>query len=153
MSINKSFESATNTIKENMEKFNPAAAQDAFKPVMDNLKAWSDLAQEQAQAAQAAATETVEAFKGIKEPQAAFEAIKASAENAMALSTKNLKDIVALSVAQFKGNVASLESNLPASDAVTQIATGLKDAASKMESSVESAVNEGAAAVKKTRAA
>lgn len=153
MLTNKSFESVKKTIKSSAEKFTPAATQEAFQPMMDNLKAWGDLVQEQAQASQAAVTETFEAFKTIKEPQAAFDVMSAFAENLMAMTAKNIKDAVALSVEQFKGNVTSLEKNLPASDAVTSIANGMKDAASKMESSVESSVNDGAAAVKKARAA
>ena len=70
------FEAAAKTMKDSAEKFNPAAAQEAFKPVMDHLKAWGDLAQKQAQAAQASIAETVESFKSVKEPQAAFEAMK-----------------------------------------------------------------------------
>ena len=153
MLTNKSFESAQKTIKSSAEKFTPAATQEAFQPMADNLKAWGDLVQEQAQASQAAVTETFEAFKSIKEPKAAFDIMSAFAENLMAMTAKNIKDAVALSVAQFKGNVASIEKNLPASDAVTSIANGMKDAASKMENSVESSVNDGAAAVKKARAA
>lgn len=151
MSITKSFESAEKTMKSSAEKFTPAAAQEAFQPMMENMKAWGDLVQEQAQASQAAVAETFEAFKDIKEPQAAFDAMSAFAENITAMFAKNIKDAVALSVAQFKGNVGALENNLPASESVTQIANGLKDAASKMEYSVGSAVNEGTAAVKKAR--
>ncbi|MDQ3059994.1 MAG: hypothetical protein M3R45_10795 [Pseudomonadota bacterium] len=151
MSINQSFESAKKTMKSNAEKFGPGAAQEAFQPVMENMKAWGDLVQEQAQASQAAVAQTFEAFKNIKEPQAAFEVMSAFAQNLTAMFAKNIKDAVALSVAQFKGNVGALENTLPASDAVTQIANGLKDAASKMENSMESAVNDGAAAIKKAR--
>ncbi|MEO5661023.1 MAG: hypothetical protein ABIQ90_14695 [Polaromonas sp.] len=153
MSITKTFDSAVNTMKSNADKFTSGSTQEAFQPIMDNLKAWGELVQEQAQASQAAFTETFEAFKGIKEPQAAFEVIQAFAQNSMAMATQNFKDAIALSVSQFKGNVASLEKNLPASDAITSIANGMKDAASKMESSMDSAVNDGAAAAKKARAA
>jgi hypothetical protein len=151
MSITKSFESAEKTMKSSAEKFTPAAAQEAFQPMMENMKAWGDLVQEQAQASQSAVAETFEAFKNIKEPQAAFDAMSAFAENLTAMFAKNIKDAIALSVAQFKGNVGALENNLPASESVTKIANGLKDAASKMEYSVGSAVNEGTAAVKKAR--
>ena len=153
MTINKSFKSAEKTMKSSAEKFTPAAAQEAFQPMMENLQAWGELVQEQAQASQAAVAETFEAFKGIKEPQAAFDVMSAFTQNITAMFAKNIKDAVALSVAQFKGNVGMLENNLPASEAVTHIANGLKDAASKMEDSVESAVNDGSAAVKKARAA
>ena len=77
MTTNTAFADVAKTMQDNMKKMNPAAAQEAFKPVMDNLKAWGDLAQKQAQAAQASMTQTMESFKGVKEPQAAFEAMKA----------------------------------------------------------------------------
>ena len=153
MHTNKSFESAEKTLKSSAEKFTPAAAQEAFQPMVENLKAWGELVQEQAQASQAAVTETFEAFKSVKEPQAAFDVMSAFSEKLMAMTAKNIKDAVALGVAQFKGNVVSLEKNLPASEAVTSIANGMKEAASKMESSVESSVDDGAAAVKKARTA
>jgi hypothetical protein len=153
MSNDKSFESAAKTMKSNAEKFSPAGTQEVFQPMMDNFNAWGDLVQEQAQASQAAVAETFEAFKGIKEPQAAFDVMTAFAKNVMAMASKNVKDAVALSMAQFKGNVTSLEKNFPASAAFTGIANGLKDAASSMENSLDSAVNDGAAAVKKARAA
>jgi hypothetical protein len=153
MSNDKSFESAEKTMKSSAEKFSPAAAQEAFQPMMDNFKAWGDLVQEQAQASQAAVVETFEAFKGIKEPKAAFEVMTAFTQNAVARASKNVKDAVALSMAQFKGNVSSLEKSLPASEALTGIANGLKDAASSVENSLDSAVNDGAAAGKKARAA
>ncbi len=153
MFTNTAFESAANTMKANAEKFNPAAAQEAFQPIMDNLKAWGDLVQEQAQASQAAFAQTLEAFKGIKEPQGALEVIKASAENAVAMTTSHVKDAVALSVAQFKGNVDLLGKSFPASEAFSGIANSMKEAATNLEKSLESAVNDGTAAVKKARKA
>ncbi len=153
MFTNTPFESAAKTMKANAEKFNPAAAQEALKPVMDNLKAWGDLAQQQAQVAQAAVAETVEAFKSIKEPQAAFEALKASAENALAMAAKNVKDATALSVAQFNASVDTLEKSSPAPEAFAGVAKGMKAAASTMENALESAMKNGAAAAKKARAA
>jgi len=79
--------------------------------------------------------------------------MSAFAQNIMAMFAKNIKDAFALSVAQYKGNVLALENNLPASQAVTHIANGLKDAASKMEDSMKSAGNDGTAAAKKARTA
>jgi hypothetical protein len=140
-------ESAVKTMMAGSEKFNPAAAQEALKPVMDNLKAWADLAQQQAAAAQAAVAEAMEAAKSIKEPQDAFEAMKASAENAMEMAAKNVKDATALSVAQFNSTVDSLEKNSPAPEAFASVAKGMKDAASSMENAVEMALKKGADAV------
>lgn len=152
MTTNTAFADVAKTMQENMKKLNPAAAQEAFKPVMDNLKAWGDLAQKQAQAAQASMTQTMEAFKGVKEPQAAFEAMKASAENAIALATQNLKDVTALGVAQFNTSVDAMEKASPAPQAIAGLTKGMKDAAAKMESSLETALNTGAAAIKKATA-
>lgn len=147
MFTNTSFESAAKTMKESAEKFNPAAAQEAFKPMMDNLKAWGELAQKQAQAAQAVMAETVESFKSIKEPQAAFEAMKVSAEKSMAIATKNLQEVTALGVAQFHTSVDALEKAHPAPEAFATVGKSLKSAASTMETTLESAVKKGAAAV------
>ncbi len=127
--------------------FEAIAMQDAIAPLQDNLKAWGDLAQKQAQATQVAMTATVESFKSIKEPQAAFEIMKASAESSMAMATKNLKDVTALSVSQFKSTVDSIEKSAPASDAFAGVAKGMKEAATTMENALESAVKSGTAAV------
>ncbi len=153
MNINQSFDSVQKNIQASAEKFTPAAMQEALQPMMSNMKAWNDLIQGQAQASQNVATETLEALKNVKEPQAAIAAMSALSENFMAMTSKNIKDTVALSMAQFKDNVASLEKSLPASDALTSLANSLKDSASKMESSVESSVNMGTAAIKTARSA
>ena len=76
---NTSFDAITKTFKENAAKFNPAASQEALKPLMANLEAWGELAQKQAHAAQASMTATFESFKSVKEPQGAFETMKALA--------------------------------------------------------------------------
>lgn len=151
MFTNTSFDSIAKTMKENAEKFNPAASQEAFKPVMEQLKAWGDLAQKQAQVAQAAVAETVESFKNIKEPKAAFEAMKASAENSVAMASQNLKDVTALGFAQFQTSIDALQKAHPAPEAFAGMAKGLKDAATTAENALESAMKSGAAAVKKAR--
>ena len=152
MFTNTPFESVAKTMKENALKFNPAASQEAFKPVMEQLQAWGDLAQKQAQSFQAAATQTVESFKSIKEPQAAFEAMKASAESSIAVATQNLKDVTALGFAQFHASVDAIEKAHPAPEAFAAVSKGLKTAASTMENALESAMKTGTAAVKKARA-
>jgi TPR repeat protein len=152
MFTNTPFDAIAKTMKANAEKFNPAAAHEAFKPVTENLKAWADLAQKQAQIAQSAIAETVESFKSVKEPQAAFEAMKASAENGIAIATKNLKDVTALGVAHFHSGVDALEKTHPAPDAFANVGKGLKTAATAMENALDSVVKSGTAAVKKARA-
>ena len=151
MNMNQTFESAQKSIQSSTEKFTPEAMQEAFQPIMNNMKAWGELVQQQAQASQTVVTETFEAFKNVKEPQAALEVMGTFAQNLVEMTSKNLKETVALSVSQFKGNVDSMQKNLPASDAVSSIANSMKDSATQMETSVESSVNEGAAAIKKVR--
>lgn len=153
MFTNTPFESAAKTMKANAEKFNPAAAQEAFKPMMEHLKAWGELAQKQAQVAQASIAETVESFKSVKEPQAAFEAMKASAENGLAMATKNLKDVTALGVAQFNTSIDALEKASPAPEVFANVGKSLKSAASSMETALESAMTKGSAAVASASAA
>ena len=148
---NTPFDSIAQSMKDSADKFNPAAAQEAVKPMMDNLKAWGDLAQKQAQVAQAAVAETMEAFKGISQPQAAFEVMKASAEHGLAMASKNLKDVTALGVAQFNSTVDSIEKISPAPEAFASVGKGLKAAASTMENALESALKTGAATAKKAR--
>lgn len=148
MPTNTPFDAIANTMKENLAKLNPAASQEAFAPLMDNLKAWSELIQTQAQTAQAAMAETVESFKNIKEPQPAVEAIKALAERNMAITVQNLKDVSALGFAQFHANVDALQKAHPAPEAFAPVAKGLKDAASQMENALESTMNQGADTVK-----
>jgi len=150
---NTSFDAIAKTMKENAAKFNPAASQEAFQPMMDNLKAWGDLAQKQVQAVQSNLAETVESFKTVKEPKAAFEAMKASAENALAIASQNLKEVTALGVAQFQSGVDALQKAHPAPEAFATMGKGLKDAAANVETALESALKNGAAAVKKSRGA
>ena len=153
MNMNQNFESAQKSIQSSAEKFTPEAMQEAFQPIMNNMKAWGELVQQQAQESQNVANETFEAFKNVKEPQAVVDVMSQFGKSLLALTSKNFKDTVALSVAQFKGNVSSLEKNLPASEALTSIANTMKDSATQMETSVESSVNDSVAAAKKARTA
>jgi len=141
---NTPFEAIAKTMSESAPKFTPAAMQDAIKPAQDNLKAWADLAQNQAREAQAALTETVEAIKGIKDPQAAFEIMKASAEAGAAMFAKNLKDATALSFGQFHSTVDAIEKAHPAPEAFSAVAKNLKAAASTAESALDTAMEKSA---------
>jgi len=144
---NTPFEAIAKTMSESAPKFNPASMQDALKPVQENLKAWADLAQNQAKEAQAAVAETMESIKDIKDPQAAFEIMKASAEAGMAMFAKNLKEATSLSVDQFHSTVDAVEKAHPAPEAFASVAKNLKAAATTAESTLESAMEKGAAAV------
>lgn len=141
---NTPFEAIAKTMSESAPKFTPAAMQDAIKPAQDNLKAWADLAQNQAREAQAALTDTVEAIKGIKDPQAAFEIMKASAEAGAAMFAKNLKDATALSFGQFHSTVDAIEKAHPAPEAFAAVAKNLKAAASTAESALDTAMEKSA---------
>lgn len=144
---NTPFESIAKTMKESAAKLNPTAIQDAIKPAQDNLKAWADLAQNQAKEAQAAIAETVESIKGIKDPQAAFEIMKASAEAGMAMFAKNLKEVTSLSFGQFHSTVDAVEKAHPAPEAFAPVAKNLKAAAATAETTLDSVLEKGAAAV------
>jgi hypothetical protein len=144
---NTPFEAIAKTISQSAPKFNPAAMQDAVKPAQDNLKAWADLAQQQAREAQAALTETMASIKDIKDPQAAFEIMKASAEAGMAMFAKNLKEATSLSFTQFHNGVDAVEKAHPAPEAFAPVAKSMKAAATSAESALDSAMEKGAAAV------
>jgi len=144
---NTPFEAIAKTMTDAAPNLNPAAMQEALKPVQDNLKAWADLAQSQAKEAQAVLTETVESIKSAKDPQAAFELMKSSAEAGMALFAKNLKAATSLSVGQFNSGVDAIEKAHPAPEAFASVAKNLKAAASNAESTLESAMEKGASAV------
>ncbi len=144
---NTPFEAIAKTISESAPKFNPAGMQEANKPVQDNIKAWTDLAQSQAKEVQAAAAETVETFKSIKDPQAAFEAMKASAEAGMAMFAKNLKEVTSLSVEQFHTGIDAIEKAHPAPEAFASVGKNLKAAASTAESTLDTMMEKGASAV------
>ncbi len=150
---NTPFEAIAKTMQESAAKMNPAAMQDAVKPVQDNLKAWADLAQAQAKEAQAVLAESVESIKTAKDPQAAFEVFKASAESAMAMFAKNLKAATSLSVDQFHSGVDAVEKAHPAPEAFAAVAKNLKAAASTAESTLESVMEKGASAVASVTAA
>lgn len=141
---NTPFEAIAKTMSESAPKFNPAAMQDAIKPAQENLKAWTDLAQNQAKEAQAALAESVESIKTAKDPQAAFEVFKASAEAGMAMFAKNLKAATSLSVGQFHTTVDAIEKAHPAPEVFASVSKNLKDAASKAEIALDTAMDKAA---------
>jgi hypothetical protein len=144
---NTPFEAIAKSMTDAAPKFSATALQDAIKPAQDSLKVWADMAQNQAKEAQAALADTVESIKGIKDPQAAFELMKASSEAGMAMFAKNLKEATALSFEQFHSTVDAVEKAHPAPEAFAAIAKNLKEAATTAEKSLASAMEQGAAAV------
>ena len=143
MFTNTPFEAIAKSFADAAPHFNPAALGDAIKPAQDNLKAWADLAQRQAQEAQAFFAESVESLKNVKDPQAALEAFKASSEANVALIAKNLKEAAALSVDQFHAAIDAIEKSHPAPEAFAAVAKNLKAAASTAESTLATALDKG----------
>jgi hypothetical protein len=141
---NTPFEAIAKTMSEAAPKFNATSMQDAIKPAQENLKAWADMAQSQAKEAQAAMAETMASIKNIKDPQAAFELMKASSEAGMAMFAKNLKEATSLSVGQFHSTVDAVEKAHPAPEAFAAVAKNLKAAATTAESTLESVLEKGA---------
>ena len=141
---NTPFEAIAKTISESAPKFNATSMQDAIKPAQENLKAWADMAQSQAKEAQAAMAETMASIKDIKDPQAAFELMKASSEAGMAMFAKNLKEATSLSVGQFNSTVDAVEKAHPAPEAFAAVAKNLKAAATTAESTLDSVLEKGA---------
>lgn len=154
---NTPFDAIAKTLSESAQKFDATSMQDAVKPMQENLKAWTDLAQHQAKEAQAVITETMASIKDVKDPQAAFEIMKASAEAGMAMFAQNLKEATSLSVGQFNSTVDAVGKAHPAPEVFAPVAKNLKAAASSAESTLESVMEKSAAAVasvskaKKTR--
>ena len=138
MFTNTPFESAEKFMFASAEKFTPFAAQESFKYLMDNFKVWGDLANDQAQATQAAAAESFEAFKSVKEPKSAFDALNASAKKGIALAVKHVQEATALSVEQFNAGVDMVHERHPAPEAFAPVGKVLKAAASSIESAVAS---------------
>jgi hypothetical protein len=144
---NTPFEAIAKTMNDAAPKFNAEAIQDAIKPVQDNLKVWADLAQNQAKEAQDAMAETMASIKDIKDPQAAFDIMKASAEAGMAMFAKNLKDATSLSFGQFHSAVDAIEKAHPAPQAFASVAKNIKAAAASAENAIETAMDKGTSTV------
>lgn len=144
---NTPFEAISKTMTDAAPKFNADAIEEAVKPVQDNLKIWADLAQTQAKEAQAAMAETMASIKDIKDPQAAYDIMKASAEAGMAMFAKNLKDVTSLSFGQFHSAVDAIERAHPAPQAFASVAKNMKAVAASAENAIETAMDKGAAAV------
>ena len=144
---NTPFEAIAKTMSGASPQFNASAIQDAVKPVQDNLKIWADLAQNQAKEAQDAMAETLASIKDIKDPQAAFGIMKASAEAGMAMFAKNLKDVTSLSFGQLHSAVDAIEKAHPTPETFASVAKNIKAAAASAEKAIGSAMDNGAAAV------
>ena len=104
------------------------------------------LAQAQAQVAQSSARASFESLKGAKDPQTAFEEMKTSAQQGVALLAKNLKDATALGVDQFNQGVDAIGKSHPSAEAFVTVGKNLKAAASTAEHTFHSMLEKGMAA-------
>ncbi|MCF8157524.1 MAG: hypothetical protein K9K35_16085 [Rhodoferax sp.] len=143
MFTNNPFESAAKALLNGAGKLSSDDAQSAAKEMMDSLRAWGDLVQTQAQAAQVASVEAVEDFKSVRDPMAAFEAFRSNTQKMLALSATHLQETMALSIEQFNAGVDLLQERHPTPDAFAPVAQGMKKAASAVESGMLAALNTG----------
>jgi hypothetical protein len=159
MSTQNPFESITQSMMNAAGKLTSDEAQGVAKQMMDSLRVWSDLVRAQAQAVQAASVQTIEDFKGVRDPMAAVEALKTNIQSSIALNAKNLQETTALSIEQFNAAVDLLQEHHPMPTAFSPMAHGMKLTASAIESGIRAALNAsteaaagaGATAAKKPR--
>jgi tRNA-dihydrouridine synthase len=115
--------------------------------MQDNLMAWGNLAQTQAQAVQASVTKTVAALQGVTDPQSALETIKLSASDGVSLATQNLQAVTALAIAQFLASVDAIEKAHPMPESFAAVSQALRSAATNFENSVNAALDKASATV------
>ena len=89
------------------ESFTPVSAQDAVKPLMDNLMAWGALVQTQSQETQAAIAHAAEPLQSPRDPLTTLNAMWAASHNVFALNAKHLQEVVELSAEQFKAGITA----------------------------------------------
>ena len=105
-----------------VDKCTPDAAREATESLMNNLMEWGDLAQPQAQAMQAVATESAAVLSGVKSSNAALQDVKTNAEKVIALTTQHLQKVADLSMGQFRVGMALMQKRHPAVDAFADVA-------------------------------
>lgn len=143
MSLSNPFESITKTMMNAAGKLSSDQAQGTAKQMMDGLRDWGNLVRSQAQGIQTASLETVEDFKGLKDPMAATEAFKANIQRTLALTAKHLQETTALSIEQFNTGVDLLQERHPAPEAFAPVAHAMKLTASAIESGLLASLNAG----------
>jgi hypothetical protein len=144
---NTPFEAVAKALSEGAPKIDSAAAQAALKSMQDNLMAWGNLAQSQAQAVQASVTKTMASLQGASDPQSALAAIKSSAADGLSLATQNLQGVTALAMAQFLASVDTIEKTHPMPESFASVAQALRAAANTFENAVSTALDKASATV------
>jgi DNA-binding transcriptional regulator GbsR (MarR family) len=150
--MNSTIDSTSNYMKQGAQSLSSFTGEESIQPMMDNLRAWGELTQKQVQDAKMAMTDTMESFKNITDPQAAFALMQESLKKAMTMAAENMREAMALSVSQFSLGVDKIEKNHPAPKVFAPVAKNLKTAASDVEEAVDSSLKNGTDALKKTRA-
>lgn len=144
---NTPFEAVAKALSEGAPKFDPSGVSSVVSVMQDNLIAWGNLAQTQAQAVQASVTKTVAALQGVSDPQAALEAVKLSAADGVNLATKNLQAVTALAMAQFLASVDAIEKAHPMPESFAPVGQALRSAATNFENAVSGALDKASATV------
>ncbi|TXH87560.1 MAG: hypothetical protein E6Q78_13985 [Rhodoferax sp.] len=144
---NTPFEAVAKAMSEGAPKFDPATVQTVVTSMQDNLMAWGNLAQTQAQAVQASVAKTVAALQGVTDPQSALETIKLSATDGVALAAQNLQAVTALAMAQFLASVDAIEKAHPAPESFATVSQALRTAAANFENTVNGALDKASATV------
>lgn len=143
MFSNTPFEAIAKSFTANVPHFELGSALEVFKPLQDNLLAWTDLAQSQVAGIQAVVVEYFGVINGARDPQTAFEIYTAASEAALTLFQKNLKDTVALSVSQFHDMVDAVQKSHPSGELFAPFALCLKAAATSAETVVSASIEKG----------
>ena len=144
---NTPFEAVAKAMSEGAPKLDPSAVQATVTAMQDNLMAWGNLAQSQAQAVQASVSKTMAALQGATDPQSALEAIKSSASDGVSLTSQNLQGVTSLAMAQFLAGVDAMEKASPMPESCAAVTQALRTAASNFENAVNAALDKASATV------
>lgn len=144
---NTPFEAFAKAMSDGAPKFDPTAVQASVTAMQDNLMAWGNLAQSQAQAVQDSVSKTMAALQGVTDPQSALETMKSSAADGVTLATQNLQAVTALAMAQFLASVDAVEKTHPMPESFAAVSQALRTAASNFETAVNAAFDQASATV------
>lgn len=139
-------ESVAKPLAVEADNFTPHAARETTDTLMNNLRKWGELAQNQAQAMQAVASDSVAALSGVNAPKATLQDVRINAEIVIALTAKHLQEVAGLSMGQFKAGADLMQMRRPADDAFSDAVQAMRVAASTMESATISMLNGGISA-------
>ena len=131
------------------EKFTPEAIQASLKPVMEQVQAWADLGKKHFEESRLATEAALKSMTGIKDPQAAVEAIKTNAKQGLVLASEQLRASADLGVSQFHAALDATTSKLPQPEAFAPLTKGIKTGVDMAHTSLSSVIDQVAPAAKK----